>query len=166
VSQELGDEPTRARLLGAVERHAAVERFEVFSTWAAVLRHWTLARRGDRLGLNAMAATIRDIADTRGAPLTPYFLALLARASLAAGETRQGLKAVTTALLDVQRTGARYMESELQRLRGELLMTSGADPADIGTALSRAHETACRQYATTLERRAAEDLARWRPTPR
>jgi hypothetical protein len=72
---------------------------------------------------------------------------------------------VATALLDVQRTGARYMESELQRLRGELLMTSGADPADIDAALSRAHETACRQYAAPLKRRAADDLARWRTTP-
>jgi predicted ATPase len=92
----------------------------------------------------------------------PYFLALLAHACLAVDEPRRGLEAVATALLDTKRTGARYMESELQRLRGELLVASGADAADIDAALCLAHETARRQHATALERRAADELARLR----
>ena len=166
VSQELDDEPSRARLLAAAETLAAEERFEVLSSWAAVLRHWSAARRGDRLALNTLRTAIREIEETRRAPLMPYFLTLLARACLVAAEPTQGLETVTTALLDTQRTGARYMESELQRLRGELLMTSGAGAADVETALSLARAIACRQNAAALELRAARELADWQPTRR
>jgi hypothetical protein len=39
VSQELDDEQRRDGLLGAAETHAVEERFEVLSTWAAILGH-------------------------------------------------------------------------------------------------------------------------------
>jgi tetratricopeptide (TPR) repeat protein len=156
VSQELDDEQSRAGLLRAAETLAVEERFEVLSAWAAVLRHSSYARRGDRQALNAMRTAIRQIEETRRAPLLPYFLALFARACVVAAEPTRGLEAVTTALLETQRTGARYMESELHGLRGELLATSGADAADIDTAFSRAHAIACRQKAKALELRAAQ----------
>ena len=93
----------------------------------------------------------------------PYFLTLLARACLVAAEPRRGLETVTTALLDAQRTGARYMESELQRLRGELLMTSGAGAEDIEAALCLARAIARRQSAAALELRAVRALAHRQP---
>ena len=163
VSQELDDEPSRVRLLAAAETLAAKERFEVLASWAAVLRHWSDARRGDRLALNRLRTTIREIEETRRAPLMPYFLTLLARACLVAAEPTRGLETVTTALLDAQRTGARYMESELQRLRGELLITSGAGAEDIEAALGLARAIARRQNAAALELRAVRAPARRQP---
>jgi DNA-binding SARP family transcriptional activator len=155
VSQELDDEQARDRLLGTAETLAGEERFEVLSTWGAILRHSSVARQGDRDALNAMGTAIREIHETRPGPLMPYLLALLARACLVAAEPKRGLEAVTTALLDTQRTGARYMESELHRLRGELLATSGAAAADIEAAFSLAHEIASHQKAEALQLRAA-----------
>ena len=163
VSQELDDEPSRARLLAAAETLAAKERFEVLASWAAVLRHWSVACRGDRLALNTLRTAIREIEETRRAPLMPYFLTLLARACLVAAEPTRGLETVTTALLDAQRTGARYMESELQRLLGELLMTSGAGAEDIEAALCLARAIARRQSAAALELRAVRALAHRQP---
>jgi hypothetical protein len=56
------------------------------------------------------------------------------------------------------------MDSELHRLRGELLVASGAHASDIETAFGRAHEIACRQQARALQERVAAAMARWEPT--
>jgi DNA-binding SARP family transcriptional activator/tetratricopeptide (TPR) repeat protein len=161
VSQELDDEPRRAGLVEASETLATDEGFDLLRAWAAVLRHWTLARRGDRDAIDAMKAEIDRLEETRQPLLNTYFFSLLARAYLAAGEAAPGLEAVTYALADVQRIGIRYMESELQRVRAELLVASGAGAADIADAFDLAHETARRQDAKSLEVRAADALTRW-----
>jgi class 3 adenylate cyclase/tetratricopeptide (TPR) repeat protein len=166
VSHELHDEPARARLVEAAETLAIDERFELLGAWSSVLRHASLARCGDREALIAMTTAISSLEKSRRSPLNGYFVSLLARACLVVGEPRQGLEAVTTALMDTQRKGARYMESELQRLRGELLVALRADPADIERAFGLAHEVACRQDAKALELRATGALARWGQTPR
>jgi DNA-binding SARP family transcriptional activator len=121
VSEELHDEPERVRLLEAAQSLATAtdRRFELFGRWAAALRQASRARRGDAQALIALSTAI-DSETSRLAMLNSYFVALLARACLVVGEPRRGLGAVTTALADTQRTGARYMESELQCLRGEL----------------------------------------------
>jgi len=166
VSQELDDEPSRERLLQAAENLAADERFDVLATWVAVLRHFSLARHGDRQAANAMRKEIGEIEQTRRAPLVPYFLTLHARACLAGGEPTQGLEAVDAGLRNTQRTAAWYMESELQRLRGALLVATGAEAADIARAFGLAQEIACRQDAKALALRVAGELTRWRPAPR
>jgi hypothetical protein len=58
------------------------------------------------------------------------------------------------------------MESELQCLRGELLVASGAGNEGIKTAFGLAHEIACRQDAKTLELRARRNLEQRPPTRR
>ena len=161
VSQALHDDSARARLVEAAETIATDEQFELLRAWAAVLREASLAHRGDSAALIATTSAVSRLEKTRRPLLNSYFLALLARACLAAGEPRQGLEAVTTALTDTQRTGARYMEADLQCLRGELLVASGADPADIEAAFGLAREIACRQEAKAFELRAARELARW-----
>jgi predicted ATPase len=108
-----------------------------------------------------MKTAINGLEETHQAPLVSYFLSLLARAYLVVGEHSQGLEVLTKALTETQRTGARYFDSELQRLRGELLVASGAGAADIKTAFRQAHEIAQRQEAAALEQRAAGNLARW-----
>ena len=155
VSQELEDEPSRAELVDAAETLATDQGFHVLRTWAALLRHWALARRGDRDAIDAMKTAISSFEDTRQALLNTYFLSLLARAYLFAGEPMQGLEAVADALVATQRTGARYLDSELQRLRGELLVASGAGAAEIDAAFGLACEIAQRQEAKALELRAA-----------
>jgi hypothetical protein len=127
VSEELHDEPERARLLEAAQTLAVAtdRRFELLGRWAAALRLASRARRGDPHALTALSTAIGS-ETSRLAMLHGYFVALLARACLMVGEPRRGLGAVSTALADIQRTGARYMESELQCLHGELLVASRA----------------------------------------
>jgi DNA-binding SARP family transcriptional activator len=166
ISQELDDEPARAQLLDAGETLAADERFEVLRTWAETLRHWALARQGDPQALIAMSTAIGSLEKTQRITLNGYLRSLLVRACLVLGDLTQGLEVVTSALSDAKRTGARYMDSELHCLRGELLVASGADARDIEAAFGLAHEIACQQDAKTLEARAAAALARWQPTRR
>jgi DNA-binding SARP family transcriptional activator len=155
VSHELGDEHLRARLVEATEVLATNQRSHLLQTWAALLRHWSAARHGDRDATGAMQDAVDGLVDTQQAPLLSYLLSLLARAYLAAGEHARGLAVVAHGLAEAERTGARYMESELQRIRGELLAASGADPAEIGNAFRLALEIAQRQGAAALELRAA-----------
>jgi predicted ATPase len=82
------------------------------------------------------------------------------RAHFAAGEHAQALEVVARALAETERTGARYLDSELHRLRGELLVAWGGDAAEINTAFELACEIAQSQGATALEERATEQLRR------
>jgi tetratricopeptide (TPR) repeat protein len=156
VSQDLGEEVLRAQLVEATEVLATNQRSHLLQTWAALLRHWSTARHGDRDAIDAMKTATDGLEETQQAPLFSYFLSLLARAYLGVGSHVEGLEVVTRALADAQCTGARYMESELHRVRGELLVASGAGAADIRAAFGLAREIAQRQEAAALERRAAQ----------
>lgn len=160
VSQELGEEALRAKLVEATEILATDQRFDLLQTWAAVLRQWSIARHGDRDAINGMKTAIDGLEDMQQAPLASYFRSLLARAYLIVGEHALGLEVVTKALADAQRTGARYLDSELQRIRGKQLAASGADAGDIRAAFALALEIAQRQEAASLEQRATGELTR------
>jgi DNA-binding SARP family transcriptional activator len=155
VSQELGDDRAEARMVETTETLATDERFPLLQTWAQLLRHWSLAREGDRNAIESMTTTIAGLEETRQAPLLSYFYSLLVRAHLVAGDHVQGLEVVTKALAESERTGARYLDSELYRLRAELLVASGAAAVDISTAFELARELARSQGATALEARVA-----------
>jgi predicted ATPase len=64
------------------------------------------------------------------------------------------------ALRRVDKTSERYFEPELYRLRGELLLKSGAYAPEAHRCLERAIEIAGEQNARSLELRASVSLAR------
>ena len=53
-------------------------------------------------------------------------MALLAEASAQAGQTTEGLETLAEALAMLAESGVRWWESELYRLRGELLLMKAA----------------------------------------
>ena len=53
-----------------------------------------------------------------------YFLALLAEAYGKAGQAEEGLTVLAEALARVDKTGERFYEAELYRLKGELTLHS------------------------------------------
>ena len=79
-----------------------------------------------------------------------------------AGRGEEALPMVKDALASVERTGERYYEAELHRLRAELLPTLQGDEgrAEAEACFHRALEVARRQEAKSLELRAATSLAR------
>ena len=91
------------------------------------------------------------------------------------GQTAEGLEALAEALATLARSGVRWWEAELYRLRGELLLQSGVVESGVFSPQSALHTPqsseaeACfqqaltvarRQQAKSLELRAALSLAR------
>ena len=95
--------------------------------------------------------------------LRPYFLALLAETLGKAGRTDEGLCLLEEALAVTDRNSEHFYESELYRLRGELLLQQSMAQDAFRNAEScfrQAIGIADKQQARSLELRAAMSIAR------
>jgi len=113
--------------LEALGTLAAEQGFTFFSAEGTILEGWALAEQlsGEegiaqmRRGLAAYQATGTEMG-------RPSHLALLAEACGKVSQTREGFAAVEEALAAVDKTGERAYESELYRLKGELVLESSS----------------------------------------
>jgi predicted ATPase len=135
-----------------------------FPYWAAegyILRGWAMVEREQaeegitqiRQGLTAYRDIEAELAQT-------YFLALLVEAYGEMGEVEKGFRVLTEALATVDKTGERYYEAELYRLKGHLTLQSKVSSAksrveEAEGCFWKAIEIARRQQARLLELRAA-----------
>jgi predicted ATPase len=107
-----------------------------------------------RQGMAAWRATGAEIAWT-------FLLIKLAEAYGKAGQAGEGLTALAEALALVNKTGERYFEAELHRLKGGLLLQQDVGSGDEAeTCFCQALDVARHQQAKSLELRAAMSLAR------
>jgi len=166
----------RAALLHRLRRevHFTQERVEAaislatdqgFPHWRAqgvVLRGWTLAHQGQaQEGIAQMHQGLRDYRATGAEILRPYWLALLADTHGTLGEPEEGLTALAEALTLMDKTGERWHEPELYRLKGALLLQQSLDnQAEAEACFHQAITIAQNQQAKSLELRAATSLAR------
>jgi predicted ATPase len=91
---------------------------------------------------------------------SPYFLGLLAEALGQAGQAGAGLDVLVEALDQVNRIEGRWIEAELYRLRGELLLAlPEAETTDAETCFRHAIAIARERSARILELRTATSLA-------
>lgn len=130
--------------------------------WGPILRGWALTEQGRReegkkqirQGLEAYSATGAVIG-------RPLFLGLLAEAYLKAKQSTKGLAVVAEALNIVSRTGDRFGEPELHRLKGELLsIGSSGNHTDAETCFMQGLDVSRDQNAKSFELRAAMSLNR------
>jgi class 3 adenylate cyclase/predicted ATPase len=91
----------------------------------------------------------------------PHFLALLAGACELAGQVEEASTLLDDALQIAERTRERWLEAELSRHKGELLLRQG-NPEAAGELYRRALSIAREQEAKLWELRAAASLARLR----
>jgi predicted ATPase len=120
-----------------------------------------------RQGLAAYQATGAGVG-------VPYFLIQLAEAYGKVGQVEEGLALLDEALTAVDKTGERWWEAELYRIKGELLLNAECrmqnaeliHPSSFSVHHSaeecfhKALEVARRQQARSLELRAAMSLSR------
>jgi predicted ATPase/class 3 adenylate cyclase len=127
---------------------------------AMPLRGWALTVSGHgEEGITRIRLAVHRA--TRATRDRTYHLALLAEASAQVGQTAEGLEAVTEALTTLGKTGVRWWEAELYRLRGELLLQHAvAQPEEAEACFQQALDIARRQQAKSLELRAAMSLSR------
>ena len=141
--------------------------FPLTSGWATAVRGWAIAAAG--AGADGIAE-IRDGLATARATGTQshesYMLALLAEACLMTERVEEGLSVIADALAIVSRTGERFYEAELWRLRGDLLQLQGRHAAAVEDSLGRAVEIARRQHARWFELRAIVSISRLRQRQR
>src|SRR5215831_17009639 len=154
-------QPTQERVEAAISL-AQEQGFPVWRTRGAVLRGWALAQQGEaKEGIEQINQGMMDYRATGAEQLRSYFLALLAEAHGTMAQPEAGLMALTEALIHVDTTGERWYESELYRLKGELLLQLSLDNhAEAEICFHQAITTARSQQAKSLELRAATSLAR------
>lgn len=117
-------------------------------------------------GLTLIQDSIAAARATGSDQFQPHLLALLADAHRQRCDADAGLGAVVQALGIAHRTGERFYEAELYRLRGELRLLAGDDGAarsEAEQAFRRAVDIARGQGAQLLALRAAVSLARLTP---
>ena len=96
-----------------------------FLAIGTILRGWALAEQGQgEEGVIQMHQGMASFRATGAEAMTPYYLALLAEAYGKGGQTEEGLNMLAEALALVDRTGERYYEAELYRLKGSLTLQS------------------------------------------
>jgi predicted ATPase/DNA-binding SARP family transcriptional activator len=133
-----------------------------YRAWAAILVSYTLAlEQPDEERIRRLRASIDDFKAAGARLRLPYYLSLLAHIYAQAGRAEEGLAVVDEALAEARTYNERWWNAEVHRLRGELLLTRGADAEEIEAALLRAIEIARAQQARSLELRATMSLARW-----
>ena len=136
--------------------------FPLLVAMGMVFQGWVLAEqgRGDE-GIEQIRQGIAAFRATGAELLRPYFLGLLAEAYGRSARPDQGLEALDEALTLVDRTGERLHESELYRLKGQLLLARSMDNhAAAEACFQRALTIARHHQAKSLELRAAVSLSR------
>ena len=141
---------------------AAAQNLPVWLPSANVLRGYLRVARGDT---EALAFVRQGIAakNAQGSVLNqPFMLSLLVQSCERAGKAEEALSVLAEAFAIAERTGERWFEAELYRLRGDWLLVhcSGME-AEAETCLHRALVLAGQQAAKIWELRAAVSLARF-----
>ena len=128
------------------------------------MRGWALAEQGqerrgfaDTPGPGCLRATGAEMG-------RPYYLALLAEAYGKVGQMEEGLTALAEALAPIDKTGERWYEAELYRLKGELTLSRKVGKWKTKSKrrrkpVSQGHRRRSAAEAKSLELRAVMSLA-------
>jgi predicted ATPase len=126
-----------------------------------MLRAWALAEWEEEAeGIEQTRQDLEAYYATGTGAMAPLYLSLLAEAHMKMGQVTEGLTVLEQALTRVEKSGERFWEAELYRLKGELLSRKGADDGEIEQQVLKAINTAREQSARSLELRATVSLGR------
>jgi class 3 adenylate cyclase/predicted ATPase len=148
-----------------VDQLIAVTTEQGFPLWRAAgttFRGWVKVKNGDATeGISLLRRGSAAYRATGAEVWMPYYIALLARACEIAGQIEESLTLLDDALQIVERTGERWLEAELNRHKGQLLLRQGHSEA-AEELYRKALSIAVEQEAKLWELRAAVSLARLR----
>jgi predicted ATPase len=104
-------------------RLSAEQEFPYWLATGTIFRGWALAEQGQvEEGIAQMQQGLAAFRATGEGLEWPYRLALLAEAYGKVGWAEEGLSALAEALAIVDKTGVRFYEAELYRLKGQLTL--------------------------------------------
>ena len=109
----------------------AEQGFDFYQAMGSCLRGWALFAQGQATeGIAQLRQGVAAWKATGAVVLMTYYLALLAEMLGQTGQTETGLAMLAEALTTVERSGERFWEAEIYRLKGELLLKGeGEGPA-------------------------------------
>jgi predicted ATPase len=138
-----------------------------------IIQDWALAEQGQReAGIARIRQGLAAAQAARAGVFRPQHLTLLIEAYDTVGESAAGLAALAEALAQVEKTGDRYWEAKICRLKGALLLTAEAAGLSLSVikgmqeaespeeGLLKAIAIARRQEGKLLELRTTVSLAR------
>jgi class 3 adenylate cyclase/predicted ATPase len=142
--------------------HTEEHRFHYWQVTVRCIQGWSRAMQGQcEEGIAQIAQGLAAWRVTDAQIWQPYVLALLAEAHEQAGQVEDGLRALTDALVLVEKNRERTYEAEIYRLQGELLLhQTPADAHHAEVCFHQAMAIAQNQSAKSWELRAATSLAR------
>ncbi len=142
--------------------YCAAQGFSQYLANATILYGWALSMQEQaERGIDRIREGFNAFRDMQAKFLQPYFLALFAEAYATVGQSEAGLACLADALTVVDITDERWYESELHRLKGELVLQQSSDNAvEAETCFHQAISIAQSQSAKSWELRAATSLAR------
>ena len=144
----------------------AISSEQGFSFWFGVgniMRGWCLSAMGQAAeGLPLLLQGLDSYCVTGAKLVVPLYLMMLSEASGSAGQPKQGLDRIAEAIELTETTQERWVEAEMHRLRGSLLLSMNEhDAAEY--SFRHALAVSQRQSAKLFELRAATSLGRmWR----
>jgi predicted ATPase/class 3 adenylate cyclase/DNA-binding winged helix-turn-helix (wHTH) protein len=141
----------------------ATERgFPFWRAFGLILHGWALAHQGQaQEGLEQIQQGLTAWRTIGAEQLRSYFLGLLAEAYGAMGSPAAGLMAIREALTLVDKTGERWYEPELHRLKGVLLPQLSADHhSEAQACFQQALDVARSLQAKSFALRAASSFTR------
>jgi len=158
------NEPARALGLADDVLGVAIDKgISQYFAWSKMVRGWALVAQGDAdRGLSEMEDGYSALraADALFYHL-PHRLGMRAQTYALAGRYREAADAIEEAIASVQRTGERWFEAELLRIKAEISLAGPtADAHSAEQSLEQAIATASRQAARLWEARARIDLAK------
>jgi class 3 adenylate cyclase/tetratricopeptide (TPR) repeat protein len=157
----VGDNTTLATWLDQLVNVMTEQRFPHWRAMGTICRGWIKVKNGDVAeGTSLLRSGLTAASRTSGAWM-PHNIALLAAACEITGQVAEASTLLDDALQIVERNGERFLEAELNRHKGQLLLRQGYSEAAeelYCKALSIAEE----QKAKLWELRATTSLARLR----
>ena len=145
-------------LISLATEHGFPEQLQL----AIGLRGWSVALQGHHQeGIVQLEESLSARQASGAGAARPYFLTLLAEARTRIGRFDAAASALTEALACADEQEERYYESEMHRVKGDLLLKQNRSSSIEALAcLKRAVEVASNQSAKSLELRATMSMAR------
>jgi predicted ATPase len=141
---------------------ASDQGFPYYRALGTIELGWARIMNGDvTAGISLLRSGSTTYRASGAEAYTPHHLALLARACEIAGQIEDSLTLLDDASQIVERTGARWLASELNRHKGQLLLRQG-HPEAAEELYHKALSIARKQKAKLWELRAVANLARLR----
>jgi predicted ATPase len=155
------DAQKAAEVAEVLFRVATEHGYPLFVGSSSSYKGWALAHTGSpHEGCELCLRGISQLRAVGTICYLPHYLMLLAECRDKAGDPDGALRVIEEAFSAMYLTGERLWEAELYRIKGQLLLTSGAEPALAEQSFNRALTVAKNQQTRLLELRAATQLAR------